>query len=92
MNQCHLLLLRQVLQLYRQQCKVSDGDHPCFLVPVQYVLLLQSVCVFSYSPTSGQLVTLLNVIEREETVVAVAHVVGAEVDAGAVACRTDHQL
>ena len=31
-------------------------------------------------------------IECEESVVAVAHVVGAEVDAGAVAGRTDHQL
>ena len=38
------------------------------------------------------LITLLDVVEREQSIVAVAHVVGAEVDAGAVACRADHQL
>ena len=92
LHQCHLLRLSQVLQLYRQQCKVSDGDHPCFLVPVQYVLLLQPIRMLAYSTTSGECITLLNVIKREQSIVAVAHVVGAEVDAGAVACRADHQL
>ena len=92
LHQCHLPLLCQVLQLYRQQGEVSDGDHPRLLVPVQYVLLLQPVRVLAYSTTSGQCVALLDVVECEESVVAVAHVVGAEVDAGAVACRTDHQL
>ena len=90
LHQCHLLRLRQVLQLYRHQCKVSDGDHPFLLVPVQYVLLLQPIRMLAYSTTSGQCITLLNVIKREQSIVAVTHVVSSEVDTGTVACRADH--
>ena len=54
LHQRHLLRLRQVLQLDRQQGEVSDGDHPRLLVPVQDVLLLQPVRVLSYPTTSRQ--------------------------------------
>jgi hypothetical protein len=55
------------------------------------VLLLQPVCVLPDVVTTRYLIALLNVLEREQFVVAVAHVTHAKVNAGAVRSRTYHQ-
>ena len=39
LNECHLLLVNQVLHLDRQQRKLGDRHEAFFLVPVQDVLL-----------------------------------------------------
>ena len=39
LNECHLLLVSQVLHLDRQQCKLGDRHEAFFLVPVQDMLL-----------------------------------------------------
>jgi hypothetical protein len=53
LHQRHSFLLRQVLHLDRQQGKVGDGTHPHLLVPIQYMLLLQSGGILTNPSTSS---------------------------------------
>jgi hypothetical protein len=84
LHQSHLFLLRQILQLYRQQSKLSDSHETVFLAPVQYMLLSQFVRESANVVATRYLITLLDVVEGEQSVVAVAHVIHAEMYAGAV--------
>jgi hypothetical protein len=92
LHQSHLLLLCQVLQLYREQCKLGDRHHAVLFAPVQDVLLPQLVCIPSNVVAPRQLVTLLDVVKCEQPIVTMAHVTHAKVNAGAVACGANHQV
>ena len=52
---------------------------PVFLVPVEYVLVLQQVRIFADVLTAWKSVTLLDVFECEEALVSLTHVVRPEV-------------
>ena len=65
---------------------------PVFLLPVKYMLVLQLVRILSDVLTTRKCVTRLNVIEFEESVVLVAHVIYSEVDRRAVGGRGEHHI
>ncbi len=62
------------------------------LVPVQYMLALQFICVLPDVSTFSQGVSCLNVIKSEQLVVLVAHVIQPKVGRRAVAGRSQHHL
>ena len=56
------------------------------------MLVLKLVRIFPDVLTSRKSVTGLDVIESEESVVLVAHVVHSEVDRRAIGCRGEHHI
>ena len=53
---------------------------PVFLVPVEYVLVLQLVRILADVLTAWKSITLLDMFECEETLVSLAHVICPKVN------------
>ncbi len=69
----------QVLHLHSQICVQGYAMQPVFLVPVEYVLVLQQLRIFADVLTAWKSVTFLDVLECEEALMSLTHVVCPEV-------------
>jgi midasin (ATPase involved in ribosome maturation) len=69
----------QVLHLHCQICVQGYAMQPVFLVPVEYVLVLQQVRILADVLTAWKRVTLLDMLECEEALMSLTHVVCPEV-------------
>ena len=69
----------QVLHLHCQICVQGYAMQPVFLVPVEYVLVLQQVRIFADVLTAWKSVTFLDMFECEEALMSLTHVVCPEV-------------
>ena len=65
---------------------------PVLLVPVQNMLVLKLVRIFPDFLTTRKSVTGLDVIESEESVVLMAHMIHSEVDRRTICCRGQHHV
>ena len=65
---------------------------PVLLVPVYDVLVLQLIRILPDVLTARKSITGLDVIESEETVVLVAHMIHSEVDRRAIGCSGEHHI
>jgi hypothetical protein len=73
-----------------QQRKLCDRCKAVVLAPFRYMLILQPVRELPYVIAARDLVTLLNMLEREEFAVTMTHVAHSKVYAGAICGGAQH--
>ena len=87
-----LLLCSKILHLQSEQCKRCNSLESVVPAPVQNVMLLQLVRLPSDASHPSQGITLLYVVQCEESVVLSATVAEAEVNRRAITCGAEHRV